>query len=73
LLTAQDRLGCLRGSNLLVDGRAARYAGNIATSLLIELIPLVRARATEGGEVGSSTKGRNDTNPIASSQAISLA
>jgi hypothetical protein len=73
LLTAQDRIGCLRGSNLLVDGRAARYARNIATAVLMELISLVHAHASEGGEVGSSAKGRNDTNPIASSQAISLA
>jgi len=35
--------------NLLVDGRAARYARNIATAMLTELIPLVRAHATEGG------------------------
>jgi len=56
-----------------LDGRAARYARNTTTAVLTELIPLVRARAAEGGEVGSSAKGRNDTNPIARSQAISLA
>ncbi|MBY2992628.1 Ti-type conjugative transfer relaxase TraA [Rhizobium leguminosarum] len=42
-----DRLGRLRGSNLIVDGRAARDERSVATAALTELIPLARAHATE--------------------------
>lgn len=52
---------------------SALRAQHITTAVLMELISLVQAHAIEGGEVGSSAKGRSDTNPIASSQAISLA
>ncbi|WP_181592312.1 hypothetical protein [Rhizobium tropici] len=44
LLTVPDQFGRLRGSDLLVDGRAAREARNIATTVLTELMPLVRAK-----------------------------
>ncbi|XAZ20487.1 Ti-type conjugative transfer relaxase TraA (plasmid) [Sinorhizobium sp. B11] len=47
LAAAPDRLGRLRGSDLLVDGRAARDERNAATAALPELLPLVRAHATE--------------------------
>ncbi|MBY2921205.1 Ti-type conjugative transfer relaxase TraA [Rhizobium leguminosarum] len=42
-----ERLGRLRGSNLIVDGRAARDERSVATAALTELIPLARAHATE--------------------------
>ncbi|GAA3102051.1 Ti-type conjugative transfer relaxase TraA [Rhizobium viscosum] len=41
------KLGRLRGSDLLVDGRADRDERNAATAALSELLPLVRAHATE--------------------------
>ncbi|MCW0019244.1 Ti-type conjugative transfer relaxase TraA [Rhizobium sp. BT-226] len=46
LAAAPDRLGRLRGSDLIVDGRAARDERSVATAALLELIPLVRAHAT---------------------------
>ncbi len=42
-----DRLGRLRGSELVVDGRAARDERTAATVALSELLPLARAHATE--------------------------
>ncbi|MBY5393417.1 Ti-type conjugative transfer relaxase TraA [Rhizobium leguminosarum] len=42
-----DRLGRLRGSDLIVDGRAARDERNAAITALTELLPLARAHATE--------------------------
>ncbi|TAY31484.1 Ti-type conjugative transfer relaxase TraA [Rhizobium leguminosarum] len=42
-----DRLGRLRGSDLIVDGRAARDERSVAAAALTELIPLARAHATE--------------------------
>jgi hypothetical protein len=47
LAAAPDRLGRIRGSDLMVDGRAARDERNIATAALSELVPLARAHATE--------------------------
>ncbi|UNZ54130.1 Ti-type conjugative transfer relaxase TraA [Agrobacterium tumefaciens] len=47
LATKPQRLGRLRGSELLVDGRAARTERDTAMSALSELLPLVRAHATE--------------------------
>nr|WP_246799051.1 Ti-type conjugative transfer relaxase TraA [Rhizobium leguminosarum] len=47
LATAPDRLGRLRGSGLMVDGRAARDERSVATAALTELLPLARAHATE--------------------------
>ncbi|TAV88095.1 Ti-type conjugative transfer relaxase TraA [Rhizobium leguminosarum] len=47
LAVAPDRLGRLRGSDLIVDGRAARDERSVATAALTELIPLARAHATE--------------------------
>ncbi|MBX5154003.1 Ti-type conjugative transfer relaxase TraA, partial [Rhizobium lentis] len=47
LAAAPDRLGRLRGSELLIDGRAARDERNVATAALTELLPLARAHATE--------------------------
>nr|WP_210271672.1 Ti-type conjugative transfer relaxase TraA [Rhizobium leguminosarum] len=47
LAAAPDRLGRLRGSDLIVDGRAARDERNAAITALTELLPLARARATE--------------------------
>lgn len=47
LAAAPDRLGRLRGSDLMVDGRAARDERNVATAALSELVPLARAHATE--------------------------
>ncbi|MBY5794757.1 BID domain-containing protein, partial [Rhizobium leguminosarum] len=47
LVVAPDRLGRLRGSALIVDGRAARDERNAATAALTELLPLARAHATE--------------------------
>ncbi|UFW64856.1 Ti-type conjugative transfer relaxase TraA [Rhizobium laguerreae] len=47
LAAAPDRLGSLRGSDLIVDGRAARDERSNATAALLELIPLARAHATE--------------------------
>ncbi|TAV82689.1 Ti-type conjugative transfer relaxase TraA [Rhizobium leguminosarum] len=47
LAVAPDRLGRVRGSDLMVDGRAARDERSIAIAALTELIPLVRAHATE--------------------------
>jgi len=42
-----QRLGRLRGSDLLVDGRAARDEREAALGALAELMPLARAHATE--------------------------
>ncbi len=42
-----QRLGRLRGSDLLVDGRAARDERKAALGALAELVPLARAHATE--------------------------
>ncbi|MBZ7925801.1 Ti-type conjugative transfer relaxase TraA [Ensifer adhaerens] len=44
---APERLGRLRGSDLMVDGRAARNERNAAMATLSELLPLARAHATE--------------------------
>lgn len=41
------RLGRLRGSNLMVDGRAAHDERTAAMAALSELLPLARAHATE--------------------------
>ncbi len=42
-----ERLGRLRGSDYIIDGRAARDERRAATVALEELLPLVRAHATE--------------------------
>ncbi|TCU32575.1 Ti-type conjugative transfer relaxase TraA [Rhizobium azibense] len=42
---APARLGRLRGSDLLIDGRAARHERNAAIAALAELKPLMRAHA----------------------------
>ncbi|MBY5553792.1 BID domain-containing protein, partial [Rhizobium leguminosarum] len=47
LAATPDRLGRLRGSDLIVDGRAARDERNAAITALTELLPLARAHATE--------------------------
>ncbi|MBY5572110.1 BID domain-containing protein, partial [Rhizobium leguminosarum] len=47
LAFAPDRLGRLRGSDLIVDGRAARDERNSAITALTDLLPLARAHATE--------------------------
>ncbi|SCB61624.1 Ti-type conjugative transfer relaxase TraA, partial [Rhizobium aethiopicum] len=47
LSASPDRLGRLRGSELIVDGRAAREERNAALAAVTELLPLVRAHATE--------------------------
>ncbi len=47
LKAAPQRFGRLRGSELLVDGRAARSERDAALSTLSELLPLARAHATE--------------------------
>ncbi|AHG48814.1 conjugal transfer protein TraA (plasmid) [Rhizobium leguminosarum bv. trifolii CB782] len=47
LAAAPDRLGRLRGSDLMVDGRAAREERSVAMSAVDELRPLARAHATE--------------------------
>ncbi|MBY5554688.1 Ti-type conjugative transfer relaxase TraA [Rhizobium leguminosarum] len=47
LAAAPDRLGRLRGSDLIVDGRAARDERNAAITALTDLPPLARAHATE--------------------------
>ncbi|ANL26643.1 conjugal transfer relaxase TraA-like protein [Rhizobium phaseoli] len=47
LAAAPDRLGRLRGSDLIVDGRAARDERDVAMAALEELLPLVRGHATE--------------------------
>nr|WP_210323268.1 Ti-type conjugative transfer relaxase TraA [Rhizobium leguminosarum] len=47
LAAAPDRLGRLRGSELIVDGRAARNEREVAMSAVKELLPLARAHATE--------------------------
>ncbi|MBY3070437.1 Ti-type conjugative transfer relaxase TraA [Rhizobium laguerreae] len=47
LVVAPDRLGRLRGSDRIVDGRAARDERNAAITALTELLPLARAHATE--------------------------
>ncbi|NKL00836.1 Ti-type conjugative transfer relaxase TraA, partial [Rhizobium leguminosarum bv. viciae] len=46
-VVAPVRLGRLRGSDLIVDGRAARDERNAAITALTELLPLARAHATE--------------------------
>ncbi|MGR9141163.1 Ti-type conjugative transfer relaxase TraA [Rhizobium leguminosarum] len=46
LAKAPERLGRLRGSDLIVDGRAARDERNAAITALTDLLPLVRAHAT---------------------------
>ncbi|MGR9174356.1 Ti-type conjugative transfer relaxase TraA [Rhizobium leguminosarum] len=46
LAKAPERLGRLRGSELIVDGRAARDERNAAITALTDLLPLVRAHAT---------------------------
>lgn len=47
LAAAPDRLDRLRGSELVVDGRAARDERIAAMAALPELLPLARAHATE--------------------------
>ncbi|MBB3650336.1 Ti-type conjugative transfer relaxase TraA [Rhizobium sp. BK619] len=47
LAAAPDRLGRLRGSELIVDGRAARNEREVAMAAVKELLPLARAHATE--------------------------
>lgn len=47
LETKPQRLGRLRGSELLVDGRAARTERDTAMAALSDLLPLARAHATE--------------------------
>ncbi|AUW46796.1 Ti-type conjugative transfer relaxase TraA [Rhizobium leguminosarum] len=47
LAKAPERLGRLRGSDLIVDGRAARDERNAAIAVLTDLLPLARAHATE--------------------------
>ncbi|MBB4403017.1 MULTISPECIES: Ti-type conjugative transfer relaxase TraA [Rhizobium/Agrobacterium group] len=47
LAAAPDRLGRLRGSDLMVDGRAARDERNTAIAALSEFVPMARAHATE--------------------------
>ncbi|MDR9775595.1 Ti-type conjugative transfer relaxase TraA [Rhizobium hidalgonense] len=47
LAAEPDRLGRLRGSDLIIDGRAARNERSAAISALEELRPLARAHATE--------------------------
>ncbi|UVD59993.1 Ti-type conjugative transfer relaxase TraA (plasmid) [Rhizobium sp. Pop5] len=47
LAVAPARLGRLRGSELIIEGRAARDERNVATAALPELLPLARAHATE--------------------------
>lgn len=47
LETKPQRLGRLRGSQLLVDGRAARTERDTAMAALSDLLPLARAHATE--------------------------
>ncbi|ANL32026.1 conjugal transfer relaxase TraA protein (plasmid) [Rhizobium phaseoli] len=47
LAVAPDRLGRLRGSELIVEGRAARDERDVAMAALEELLPLVRGHATE--------------------------
>jgi len=44
---APNRLGRLRGSHLMVDGRAARDERTAAIAALDDLVPLARAHATE--------------------------
>lgn len=47
LANAPERLGRLRGSDNLVEGRAARDERDVAMAAFKELLPLVRAHATE--------------------------
>ncbi|SDN47776.1 Ti-type conjugative transfer relaxase TraA [Ensifer sp. YR511] len=47
LRLAPERLGRLRGSDLMIDGRAAREERSAAIAVLSELLPLARAHATE--------------------------
>jgi Ti-type conjugative transfer relaxase TraA len=47
LAIAPDRIGRLRGSDLVVDGRAARDQRSVATAALTELRSLARGHATE--------------------------
>ncbi|MBB2687980.1 Ti-type conjugative transfer relaxase TraA [Rhizobium ecuadorense] len=47
LAAAPGRLGRLRGSELIVDGRAAREERNLAVAAVKELLPMARAHATE--------------------------
>nr|WP_154964617.1 Ti-type conjugative transfer relaxase TraA [Agrobacterium tumefaciens] len=47
LAASPQHLGRLRGSELLVDGRAARTERDTAMAALSDLLPLVRAHATE--------------------------
>ena len=47
LAAAPNRLGRLRGSELIVDGRAARNERSVAMAALVELLPLARAHAAE--------------------------
>ncbi|ARO28750.1 conjugal transfer relaxase TraA-like protein [Rhizobium sp. NXC14] len=47
LAASPDRLGRLRGSELIVDGRAERQERNVALAAVTELLPMARAHATE--------------------------
>jgi Ti-type conjugative transfer relaxase TraA len=47
LAKTPDRLGLLRGSDSIVDGRAARDERDAAMAAFKDLLPLVRAHATE--------------------------
>ncbi|UVC12475.1 Ti-type conjugative transfer relaxase TraA (plasmid) [Rhizobium sp. TH2] len=47
LANAPDRLGRLRGSDNIVEARAARDERSVAVAAFKELLPLIRAHATE--------------------------
>ncbi|MDK4737186.1 Ti-type conjugative transfer relaxase TraA, partial [Rhizobium sp. CNPSo 3490] len=47
LAVSPGRLGRLRGSELIVDGRAEREERNVALAAVTELLPLARAHASE--------------------------
>jgi Ti-type conjugative transfer relaxase TraA len=67
---APERLGRLRGSDNLVEGRTARHERNVAMSAFKELLPLVRAHATEFRRNADRFREREQTRRVYMSLSI---
>ncbi|APG88087.1 conjugal transfer protein TraA (plasmid) [Sinorhizobium americanum CCGM7] len=70
LAKAPERLGRLRGSENLVAGRAARDERDIAMAAFKELLPLVRAHATEFRRNADRFREREQTRRVYMSLSI---
>ncbi len=67
---APDRLGRLRGSDHMVDGRAARDERGVAMVSLHELLPLARAHATEFRRNAARFREREQTRRVHMSLSV---